>query len=237
MGLFFGISLSVSGKESFDDDACHERGILALFTFVLVVEVDFQTVFLAILQKFAFEVHFFLCHTLQVNLLFEDAFFDKPECIFKASVKIDGAHECLEGVPCDEGIVGTAVGMALDEAFESDLLCNSSERFSADDFRTCVGEKSFTLVLEASVNDVADDCFEYGIAQKLQAFVVHRSVAGAFRLVFLRLMGEGYAVYFHIVGIESHDVIERCAELLVGLEKEFQPVNEITHKVEIRIYA
>ena len=50
-------------------------------------------------------------------------------------------------------------------------------------------------------------------------------------------MGEGYAVYFYIVGIESHDVIERCAEFLVCLEKELQPVNEITHKVEIRIYA
>ena len=55
----------------------------------------------------------------------------------------------------------------------------------SDSRLTIVGEKSFALVLETPVNDVADDGFEHGISEKLQAFVVHRAVAGSFRLVFL----------------------------------------------------
>ena len=127
VSLLFGVAFSVGGKESFDDDACHERRVFALFALVLVVENDFQTVFLTIFQKFALEVHFFLCHTFQVKLLPEDAFFNEPEGIFKASVKVDGTHKCFEGVSCNEGVVRTAVGMALDEAFESDFLRNPSE--------------------------------------------------------------------------------------------------------------
>ena len=40
----------------------------------------------------------------------------------KTSVEVDGAHECFEGVAAEIGVMGTAVGLALNEAIDVQFL-------------------------------------------------------------------------------------------------------------------
>ena len=75
-----------------------------------------------------------------------------------------------------------------------------------------------------SVDDVADDGFEDGIAEKFEAFVVERFVAEFLRSILLRLVGECRAVEIDVVRAEAHDVVESGAKLSVFGEEEFGSV-------------
>ena len=134
-------------------------------------------------------------------------------------------------------MVGARKVAHLYQTLQSQLFGKASERFAADDFRAGVGEETLAFVLEAMIDDVADDGLEDGIAKKFQTLIVQRLVAPFLRLILLRLVGESDAIQFDIVGIESQNIIKGQSKLLVGLYKELQLINKITHIIEIRIYA
>ena len=54
-----------------------------------------------------------------------------------------------------------------------------------------------------SVDDVADDGFEDGIAEKFEALVVERFVAEFLGTILLRLMGEGRAIELDVMRAEA----------------------------------
>ena len=82
---------------------------------------------MAPLQKLAFEVHFFACYGFEVEDRADDALLDEAEGVAESSVEIDGAHEGFEGVPAEVGVVGAAVGLALDEAIDVELFGQFAE--------------------------------------------------------------------------------------------------------------
>ena len=75
-----------------------------------------------------------------------------------------------------------------------------------------------------SVDDVADDGFEDGIAEKFEALVVERFVAEFLGTILLRLMGEGRAIELDVMRAEAHDVVEGRTKLSVFGEEEFGSV-------------
>ena len=90
--FLLGIPLSVGCEKSFDDDACDKDGSCSAVAFLLIVEMNFQAVFLAILQQFAFEVHFFLRHALQIEASADDLLLNETEGVAETTVEIDGSH-------------------------------------------------------------------------------------------------------------------------------------------------
>ena len=82
---------------------------------------------MAPLQKLAFEVDFFACHGFEVEDGTNDALLDEAEGVAESSVEIDGAHEGFEGVSAEVGVVGAAVGLALDEAIDVELFGQFAE--------------------------------------------------------------------------------------------------------------
>ena len=64
-----------------------------------------DAVFLAILQQFALKVHFLLCHVVYVDQSAHYALADELDAGFVALVKIDGAHECFEGIAHEVAVV------------------------------------------------------------------------------------------------------------------------------------
>ena len=128
MAFFLGVAFALTGIESFDDDGGEEGGAVG---FVVVgggvFEVEADAVFLAPFEELALEVHFFARHRFEIEDGADDAFFDEAEGVVKTSVEVDGAHECFEGVAAEVGVVGAAVGLALNEAIDVQLLGETAE--------------------------------------------------------------------------------------------------------------
>ena len=126
--LFFRVAHTFSGVESFDDDGGEERGAVGFVGIGgAVLEFESDAVFLAPLQKLTFEVDFFACHGFEVEDGTDDALLNEAEGVAESSVEIDGAHEGFEGVPAEVGVVGAAVGLALDEAIDVELFGQFAE--------------------------------------------------------------------------------------------------------------
>ena len=128
MAFFLGVAFALTGIESFDDDGGEEGGTVG---FVVVgggvFEVEADAVFLTPLEELALEVHFFARHRFEIEDGADDAFFDEAEGVVKTSVEVDGTHECFEGVAAEVGVVGAAVGLALNEAIDVQLLGETAE--------------------------------------------------------------------------------------------------------------
>ena len=128
MTLFLGVAFALAGIESFDDDGGEERGAVG---FVVVgggvFEFEADAVFLTPLEELALEVHFFARHRFEIEDGADDAFFDEAEGVVKTSVEVDGTHECFEGVAAEVGVVGAAVGLALNESIDVQFLGETAE--------------------------------------------------------------------------------------------------------------
>lgn len=88
---------------------------------------------------------------------------------------------------------------------ESQFDGNAVHRFALYDFGAGVGEESLPLVLEVFVNDIAYDCIQYGIAQKLQPFVVQPSAVTAF--YGRGFMEEGLFIKVDVIGIKTEYLV------------------------------
>ena len=101
--------------------------------------------------------------------------------------------------------------------------------------------KPSRLLGKVAEEDVAHDAFEDSVAEKLESLVVERlrgplAAGRAARALTLaagrallaavgqRLVGEGYAVDFDVVGVETQYVVENRKKLLVLAEGELHPV-------------
>ena len=105
-----------------------KEGPLALsWSAAVSLKFESDAVFLAPLEELALEVHFFARHRFEIEDGADDAFFDEAEGVVKTSVEVDGAHERFEGVAAEVGVVGAAVGLALNEAIDVQFLGETAE--------------------------------------------------------------------------------------------------------------
>ena len=230
VALFFRKSLAFSSRDAFNDHSGVERWACAVRIVGDVVDkIKVDAIFLLPFQEFTLEVHLLICHRVEVEHSTDDALLDKLKRIAETAVEIDGTHEGFKTVALEIRIVGATMCLALDEAVDAQFFRQFAERFAGNDFGARVGEKSFALVGILSINDMAHDRFEHGIAEELQTFVVERLIAGLLRTVFVRFMGKGCAVQIDVVRTETHDLIEGGAKLFVFAKKESGSVENIFH--------
>ena len=230
VAFFLGETLAVAGKQAFDDDGGLERRCTAVVVAtVALLKLHADAVLLAPFEQFALEVHLLVRHPFEVEHSSDDTLFDKTESVVETAVEIDSAHQGFKGVAAQVRVVGAGVRLALDEAVDAEVFGQTSERLAAHDFGARVGEKSFALVGEVVIDNVAHHRFEHSVAEVFEAFVVEGFVARLLGFVFERLVCKRYAIKLNVVGIKPHDVVEGRAKLFVFAEKEFGTVKKVFH--------
>lgn len=171
--LFLAVAFSCLTIKPFEHYACDEdRCGAVLFLFVNEAELEVETAFLSPFNKFGLEVDFFVCDGIDIDKLSEDAVAHEEHTCVVASVEIDGAYECLEGVAAHVAVVGSIGAVGSYEAFEPHFLGEPVEGFALNDFAAGVGEESFSLAGEVVIEEVAGNGFEDGISEKFQPLVV-----------------------------------------------------------------
>lgn len=93
----------------------------------------------------------------------------------EASVEIDGAQNCLEGISDDRRPVSSSRQVLFsaeqEMVTESDSAAPLRENDFADEYGFDLGEIAFTFVLKLPIEVFRDQQVQYGVAEKLEPFV------------------------------------------------------------------
>ena len=124
---------------------------------------------------------------------------------FVALVQIDCTDQCFKGISIHVVVVGVYFGGIHDHLFESQFDGNAVQCITLYDFGAGIGQETFPLVLKVVENDVGYDRIQYGIAQKLQPFIVQPSAVTAF--YGRGFMVEGLFIKVDVIGIKTEYLV------------------------------
>ena len=218
LALLLGLAEAGAELEPLDAYAAAEGGAVGAHG-VLVHEFEHDAVLrlLAPLDELALEVVVLLGHLLEVDVLAYQLMQEEAVAPGIATVEVDGAHQCLEGVAGNEAVVGAVDMGGLYETDQPCLLGNAVEAAALHYLAAHGGEEALFLAGELVVEDVAHHGLDDGIAQVFEPLIVFLLLART--VVVERAVHQGLAVDGYVARIEPKDTAELAAELLVVAEK------------------
>ena len=204
LALLLGVAEASAKLHTLDAHATAEGGAVGAYGVLIdKLKHDGKLRLLAPLDELALVVHLLVGYLIEVEQAMEDALVDELHATGIATVEIDGTDEGFKGISTHVAIVAGTGDGGLDKFVEANLYGYAVECIALHHLRAGVSEKSFAFTLKMMIHQVAYDGSQDGIAQKLQALVVHTlaiSRAGVHRLVHQRLL-----VVVQMAGIETKD--------------------------------
>ena len=144
-------------------------------------------------------------------------------------IEIKCSNKCFKCISSHITIVRRRVPIRENQLIDSHLFSQSVECITLYYLGACIGKKTFTLIWEMLVNNVANNSIKYCIAEKLESFVVYRlslCITTCYTLV-----QKSSLVIIDIVGNKANDMVQRQIKLLLLAERELYSINYIIQHI------
>lgn len=229
LALLLGIAKAGAKLESLDAYAAAEGGAVSAHgILVYKFKHDGKLCLLAPLDKLALEVVVLLGYLLEVDVFAYEAMFEEAVAPGIATVEVDGAYQCLEGVAGDEAVVGAVDMGRLYQVYQPRLLGNAVEAAALHYLAAHRSEETLLLTGKLVVENVAHHGLDDGIAQIFESLIVFLLLALA--IVVERTVHERLAVDGNLARIESQDTAQLATKLLVAAEEVVYVIGQAMHR-------
>ena len=196
-----------------------EHGIVVLVQKLFdEFERYFQFVFLAPLDELGFEVDFFARHLVQIDVALEYFLLHELLAAVVTLVDVYGTDEGFESIAVHVAVVRRRARGRLYQFVQSDVYGQLVQCFALYDFGAGIGQETFAFPFEMTVDDVAYDGVEDGVAEKFQPFVVQGTA-------FFGTQGGGFVqqcllVNLYVARVEAQYLIKTKIRLPVFVKQE-----------------
>ena len=231
LALLLGISEADAKLHALDAYATAEGGTVGAYGILIYkLKHDGKLRLLAPLDELALEVVVLLGYLLEVDVLAYEAMLEEAVAPGIATVEVDGAHQCLEGVAGDKAVVGAVDMGRLYEVDKPRLLGNAVETAALHNLAAHRGEEALFLARKRMIEDIAHHSLDDGIAQVFEPFIVFLLLTLA--VVVERTVHERLTIDRNLARIESQDTAQLATKLLVAAEEVMYVIGQAMHKEE-----
>ena len=144
--------------------------------------------------------------------------FDELLATTVALIHVDCADEGFESVAIHVVVVRCRADIVFHQFVQANFNGKFIQCLTLHDFRTGIGQETFTLPLETFEKDIRHDGIQDGVAQELQAFIVQRAAAlGAYEGGFVQ---HGLLVVLYAARKKAQDAVKTKIRLSVLAEQE-----------------
>jgi len=228
LALLLGVAEAGAKLHALDAHATAEGGAVGAYGVLIdKLKHDGKLRLLAPLDKLALEVIILLGYQLEVDVLTYQSMLEEAIAPGIATVKVDGAHQSLEGVAGDEAVVGAVDMGRLYEVDKPRLLGNTVETAALHNLAAHRGEEALFLAGERMIEDVAHHSLDDGIAQVFESLIVFLLLT--LTVIVERTVHECLAIDRDFARIESQDTAQLATKLLVAAEEVVYVIGQAMH--------